>query len=885
MRLRLFLNLLCFSVVVAMPSSWSRQAQGVKSTQPAAPKDLLQFTSGGHVLGFASGSVYVASGSHALRVEFVRARATSPVSDAVPANAQRATPLSQVTYPNLWEGVTLTYDAPTGAITRSVYRLGPYSNAENICLRYNAAVSVQSDGSLRIGFRTGTLNESAPQAWQERAGKRVPVQVAFAPRGKDEITFALGAYDRSEPLFIDPTLTWNTFLGGDGLDQGKAVTVDGSGNVYVAGYGSATWGSPVRAFSGGLNDAFVAKLDSSGNLIWNTFLGGDGDDRGKAVAVDGSGNVYVTGSSTAFWFTAIRGFNGGREAFVAKLDSSGNLIWNTFLFLGLPAEHQGNAVAVDGSGSVYVAGDTFGLHQDAFAAKLDSSGNLIWNTFLGGDGANQGFAVAVDGSGNVYVAGYSTASWGSPVRDFSGGEADGFAAKLDPDGNLTWNTFLGGNEGDFGQALAVDGSGNVYVAGESDATWGGSPVQDYNGGAADAFAAKLDPDGNLILNTFLGGNEGDFGGAMAVDGSGNVYVAGTSDATWGSPDHAFSGGRDAFAATLDPDGNLIWNTFLGGDGVDIGNALAVDGNGSVYLAGYSDVTWGSPVRDFSGGGDDAFVAKLPGPIPAERQLVNISSRANVGTGDNVAIDGFIIHSDAMASQPATKRVIVRGIGPSLQSKGVTNFLAEPILELHDGGGTLIAINDDWRDTQESEIEATGLAPTNDHESAMVVMLASDSSYTAILRGKNDTTGIGLVEVYDLESTSDTHLANISGRAFVSTGDDVLIGGVIVRGNAPEQVLVRAIGPSLAAKGVTDALQDPTLDLYDAQGTLLESNDNWMDSPEKAGIIASGLAPSDNRESAILFTPEPGNFTAIVRGKNNTIGVGLVEAYRLGPPPD
>jgi hypothetical protein len=178
--------------------------------------------------------------------------------------------------------------------------------------------------------------------------------------------------------------------------------------------------------------------------------------------------------------------------------------------------------------------------------------------------------------------------------------------------------------------------------------------------------------------------------------------------------------------------------------------------------------------------------------------------------------------------------------------------------------------------------ASGLAPTDPHESAILRTLIAGTNYTAILRGVNNTTGIGLVEVYDLEPTNDTHLANISGRAFVSTGDDVLIGGVIVRGDAPEEVLFRAIGPSLTAKGVKNALQDPTLDLYDVQGTLIAHNDDWMTSPQKSAIIASGLAPTDPRESAIIDTPAAGNYTAIVRGENNTTGVGLVEAYRLGP---
>jgi len=277
-------------------------------------------------------------------------------------------------------------------------------------------------------------------------------------------------------------------------------------------------------------------------------------------------------------------------------------------------------------------------------------------------------------------------------------------------------------------------------------------------------------------------------------------------------------------------------------------------------------------------------------VPAERQLLNISTRASVGRGENVAIGGFIIHADPGVTPPATKIVIVRGIGPSLKVNGipVPGRLANPFLELHNPNGTLIESNDNWINSPEkAAIIASGLAPTDSHESAILKSLAAGANYTAVLRGAHNTTGIGLVEVYDLDPTGKTHLANISGRAFVSTGNNVLIGGVIIGGNTAEQVLFRAIGPSLTAKGVMNALQDPTLDLYDVNGNLVAHNDNWMEEPDgtfnparTAEIRATGLAPTDPKESAILETPAPGNYTAIVRGSGGTTGVALVEAYAL-----
>ena len=310
-------------------------------------------------------------------------------------------------------------------------------------------------------------------------------------------------------------LTWNTFIGGSGDDYGNAVTVDASGSVYVAGTSSATWGSPVRAFGGGNFDGFAAKINSSGGLTWNTFLGGTGHDDGQAIATDGSGNVYAAGTSQTTWGTPVRAFGGS---------------------------------------------------FDAYVAKLNSSGAVTWSTFLGGNSSDSAHALAVDGSANVYVAGASSATWGTPVAAFGGGN-DAFAAKLDVNGNLVWNTFMGGTATHAARAIAVDGSGNVYLAGDSDQTWG-TPIRPFTAQFDEAFVAKLNSSGALVWNTFLGGSKSSYGHAIAVDGSGNVYAAGESASTWETPVHAYTGNYDVFAAKLSSSGTLTWNTFLGG----LGNA-------------------------------------------------------------------------------------------------------------------------------------------------------------------------------------------------------------------------------------------------------------------------------------------------------------------------
>jgi hypothetical protein len=251
-------------------------------------------------------------------------------------------------------------------------------------------------------------------------------------------------------------------------------------------------------------------------------------------------------------------------------------------------------------------------------------------------------------------------------------------------------------------------------------------------------------------------------------------------------------------------------------------------------------------------------------------LGNISTRLKVETGENALIGGFIV----TGTQP--KRVIVRAIGPSLPVAGA---LADPILELRNSSGGLIASNDNWRSDQEAEIMATTIPPSNDLESAIVAIVpANNSAYTATVRGVSDGTGVGLIEAYDLDQTVNSKLANISTRGFVQTGDDVLIAGTIVLGQAPQRVLVRAIGPSLSVGG---KLEDPVLELRNGNGTLIRSNDNWR-SDQEAEIMATTIPPSNDLESALIETL-PGNgaaYTATVRGVNNTTGVALVEVYAL-----
>ncbi len=250
----------------------------------------------------------------------------------------------------------------------------------------------------------------------------------------------------------------------------------------------------------------------------------------------------------------------------------------------------------------------------------------------------------------------------------------------------------------------------------------------------------------------------------------------------------------------------------------------------------------------------------------------------VQTGANVGIGGFII----TGSTP--KHVLLRAIGPSLTGSGVAGALADPVLELHGPGAFVTVTNDNWRDTQEAEIQATGIPPTNNLESAISATLAP-GNYTAILKGKNNTSGIALVEVYDLNPAVGK-LGNISTRAFVNTGSNVVIAGFILGNNGGnDRIAVRGLGPSLTTMGLSNALADPVLELRDGNGVLRASNNDWQDNPAQAAeLTAAGLALPNDLESGIAATLPPGSYTALLAGLNNGVGIGLVEVYDLGAAP-
>ena len=310
---------------------------------------------------------------------------------------------------------------------------------------------------------------------------------------------------------------------------------------------------------------------------------------------------------------------------------------------------------------------------------------------------------------------------------------------------------------------------------------------------------------------------------------------------------------------------INWRLYSGSARVQLTNANTATANASFSAPGiYTFMV--SVTDNIHAVAYDAVVVKV---MPHVR-MANISTRVAVGTAQNVAIAGFIINGDS------PKEVMVRALGPSLTPFGIAGALSDPMLDLRDDAGNQIATNDNWKDSQEQAIVDTGFAPANDSESAILATLPP-GNYTAIVNGNGGATGVGLVEVYELDSTS--RLLNISTRGFVGGGDNVLIAGLILNGTDNGTICFRALGPSLATFGVQGVIADPRLDLFDAQGTKVGANNNWKDSQQSA-IQSVGLAPANDTEAALLTDLVPGNYTAIVSGAGGATGVGLVEAYHL-----
>jgi len=669
MKNKLFRLVLFATLMLSSLTAGTRLPEQTAAAPSSTPAQTLQFQSGGHILGFGQSQVYLAGLDHALRVEFAGGNAVAPSGAGASAQAGRPVPMQRVSYVNAWNGVDVAYTPAANGLAESTYTVRPGGKVGSIRLRYNVPVPIQPDGSLRYTFQTGYISESAPLAWQEIAGKRLAVPVQFVEQAKNEVSFAVGAYDLAYPLTIDPSYSWHTFIGTENNEFARAIAVDGSGNLYVAGNSDTGWNDgnglaavpPKHAYTGGL-DMLVVKLNSNGAYLWHTFYGSTAADSAYSIAVDGSGNVYVAGSSDNSWdyiqnttdTQPINQYQGGADMVVLKLDTNGNYLWHTFLG-SLSGNDQAFGVAVDGSGNVYVAGsstaawnyaktdhgaanDFVGSNANIAITRLDTNGTYVWHTFYGASGGNnQANAIAVDGSGNIYVAGLSAAGWGSaPVNAHStGSNNDVVVLKLTQYAELQWNTFLGSSSGDDeATSLSLDASDNVYIAGFSNASWGyGSgiqknPINAYKGDY-DMVVVKLDSDGGYQWHTFLGSSsDDDEAYGIAINNAGYLYVTGFSEASWNYPVGIFgsipplnpyAGGYDIVLVKVKEDGTYQWHTFYGSaSGDDFGEGIALNRPASsISLAGYCGASWNGPAGQTAvypySGDEDMCVVNMSDP--------------------------------------------------------------------------------------------------------------------------------------------------------------------------------------------------------------------------------------------------------------------------------
>lgn len=590
---------------------------------------------------------------------------------------------SQVRYPAVYPGVDLVYHSSRRQLELD-FVVAPGADPGRIRLGFQGtgAIEIGPGGELVAHTPQGDLVQHAPVIYQEEKenGRRDPVAgryvllAAPGPRrggtGAREVGFAVGPYDRSRRLIIDPALVYSTFLGGAGPDSANTIAVDGAGNVYVAGAtlsddfpgvnGSSI--QPLRSSTASApfsRDVFVTKIDAAGTaIVYSTYLGGVGDDEAKGIAVDGAGNAYVTGTTGSAAFPGITfgsiqaNLRGQSDAFVIKINAAGNgIVYSTFL--GGDAGDGATSIALDAAGNAYVTGGTdsttfpgangssvqlpSGAVQAAFVTKINAAGTaIVYSALLVADDHTSAIAIgsciAVDGSGNAYVGGWAISSTFPGITPHSiqpnfAGSRDGFVAKLDATGAaIVYATFLGGSDQSLVFGIAVDGLGNAYVTGQTQSTSfpgvNGGSIQPAGGGGWDAFVTEIDAAGDAIVySTFLGGSADDYGLGIAVDGTGNAYVTGTTLSTTfpgitaSSMQPAAAGDYDAFVTRIGAAGTSIASTFLGSSNADWGSAIAVDGAGNIYVTGYTDsktfpgVT-ASSFQPANAGGNDAFVAKI-----------------------------------------------------------------------------------------------------------------------------------------------------------------------------------------------------------------------------------------------------------------------------------
>ena len=702
------------------------------------------------------------------------------------------------------------------------------------------------------------------------------------------------AFSRNGLNTIEPLPAYAQFM--NTMGQRNALSsLDGFGMAQR--YGGGGGGGPTAP----ANDNFAARRvisGASGSLSTSNVNATKEANEPLHAGANGGRSVWFTWTAPA---TGTATIDTQQSTFDTVLGAyTGNSVGG----LVLVAQNDDISQAVRQSSVTFAAtaGVVYQVAVDGYNAESGTI-QLQWNLAGVPTTSNDNFANRqVLGGDNGSVAGNNagaTKEGGEPAHAGNGGGRSVWYHWTAPlNGSLTvdtrqsnFDTLLAVYTGNSVNALALiaanDDFGETRVSSVTLPVVAGTTYQiAVDGYNADSGAIQIGWAFTPTPNSAVNDN---FANAQTVPGSGGSVNGTNMGATkeGGEPNHAgFLGGRSIWyfwtpnstgpvsISTSGSGFDTLLGVYLGGSVNALSQLTSNDddpagGRSSrVNFTATAGTSYRIAVDGYNGEAGNVLLQITPGTNTG--RVANIATRLRVGTGDNVLIGGFIITGNP------TKRVIVRAIGPSLAGQGVAGALADTTLELHGAGG-LIASNDDWQQSQ-AEILASGLPPSSQFESAIVRTL-QPGAYTAIVRGFQNSVGVGLVEIYDLEPGNGANLANIATRGFVQTGDNVMIGGVIVQGSNAVSVIVRARGPSLTAAGVPSVLQDPTLELYNAQGTVIGSNDDWKQT-QQTQIQNSGFAPGFDVESALIQTVAPGAYTAIVKGFQNTTGNAIIEVYTL-----
>jgi uncharacterized repeat protein (TIGR01451 family) len=596
---------------------------------------------------------------------------------------------SKVRFQEIYPGINLSYYGSQRQLEYD-FEVAPGADPNRIRLSCDGArvLNIDADGDLVLKLDDGELRQHKPIIYQNLNGQRVPIDGRFVIRRQGEIGFEIGKYDTNNPLVIDPTLVYSTYLGGAGTDSGSSIDIDNSGNIYITGTTSSTTFpslNPFQSANAGLDDVFVTKLNPAGSsVLYSTYVGGSGTDRGDGLFVDRSSEaVYVVGRVDALsvdfpttagaFATTYRG--GDFDAFVLKLNPAGNsLAYSTFLggeendsAVGVAADSNGNAYVTGGTRShgfptttnafqFTVAGDT-----DAYLLKFNAAGSaILYSTLLGGGATDRGSSVKIDNAGNAYLVGYTSSQdfpTESAFQNSVAGSFDAFIGKIDTNASgvssLAFCSYLGGTTDDKGYGLSLDPSNDMYVAGQTNSTDFPllNPAQAAKGGSFDAFIAKISQTGTKIYATYLGGTGDDRATGIAVNSTGNAYVTGFTGST-NFPTAiplqlSNGGGTDMFVAKVNSSGNgLLYSTYLGGSANEdftstttFSGNIAVDSSGIAYITGYTASGNFPTVLPFqaanAGGASDAFIVKISDTTPAVDFTINVSPASqtvNPGSG-------------------------------------------------------------------------------------------------------------------------------------------------------------------------------------------------------------------------------------------------------------